>query len=105
MITIHNLRKEKPEHPYDVRIDRGHSSLANPFKMDGKFSRDSVCDKFYTNFIKVLKHEPEMLAEIVRLIALYKEHGKLRLFCWCVPARCHGETIRDYLLKVIRLRK
>ena len=27
------------------------------------------------------------------------EFGKVRLFCWCAPKRCHGETIKKWLIE------
>ena len=31
---------------------------------------------------------------------LFKKHKKLRLFCWCSPKKCHGETIKRYILSL-----
>jgi hypothetical protein len=31
------------------------------------------------------------------MLAAYRQYGKLRLFCWCAPEQCHGETIKAWL--------
>ena len=41
--------------------------------------------------------KPKVKDYLDSLIATYKIYGKLRLFCWCAPKRCHGETIKRYL--------
>lgn len=95
MIEICNLRKEKPTHPYDIRVDR-QSVLGNPFIMRSESERDKVCDEYEEYFYRRLKD----CATMRRVINCYKEYGKLRLFCWCSPKRCHAETIRDYILRL-----
>lgn len=95
MIEICNLRKEKPTHPYDIRVDR-QSVLGNPFYMRDESERDKVCDEYEEYFYRRLKD----CATMQRVIDCYKEYGKLRLFCWCSPKRCHAETIKDYILEL-----
>ena len=95
MIEIMNLRNTRPSQPWDVRVDRS-SVLGNPFKGD----RDVDCDKYAVYFATCIA-DPNASAfkdELARLAQLYKQYGKLRLFCWCAPLRCHSETIREWLL-------
>ncbi len=106
MITIHNLRNEKPTEVYDVIVDR-RSPLGNPSDMKHNENlRDKVCDDYkeWFKYVTSCWHEGKVVTEwkeqfhfIWRLILLHKEHGKLRLFCWCAPKRCHAETIKKYL--------
>jgi len=96
-IEIINLRDEKPSHEYDVRIHR-NSPLGNPFRMCGESTRDDVCNRYYAHFYHQMESGGTMLAEVTRIQALLNKHGIVRLFCWCAPKRCHGETIRDFLL-------
>lgn len=99
-IEICNLRKQKPTQPYDVRVDR-QSVLGNPFFMKDESQRDSVCDKYKIYFIEQMKDKTSAFyKEVQRLIQIYKQYDKLKLFCWCFPHRCHAETIRDYILEV-----
>lgn len=98
-ITIKNLRNEKPQYEWQVRVDRT-SLLGNPFHMADESQRDKVCDKYeaYFNWIMQMKSSA-FYKEVERLLFLLKKHGKLELFCWCAPKRCHAETIKNYLKK------
>jgi len=96
MIEIMNLRNTKPSQVYDVKVDRS-SVLGNPFPMRAEWMRDEVCDKYNLWFLKQSKHQPKFIAELNLLLRVYKEHGRLRLFCWCAPKRCHAETIKAWL--------
>lgn len=95
MITIHNLRNEKPCHTYDIKVDRS-SVLGNLYHMKSESERDMVCDKYAKNFSEFCEN-PRFKAELIRLLTMYRKGKKLRLFCWCAPLRCHAETIRDYI--------
>ena len=120
VIEICSLRTTKLEFTYDVRVDR-LSILGNPFKMDSESRRDLVCNYYRDYFLgminnNVLKlaHVPnerlprfiklgfvefrkEFMDELRRLYKILATHGKLRLFCWCAPKRCHAETIAKFL--------
>ena len=102
MIEIKNLRDEFPIEPWQVKVDRS-SILGNPFHMKDESERDKVCDMFKHSFAllfdgQIFNEKDElMLAELERLKELYKKYGKLELFCWCSPKRCHAETIKKYL--------
>lgn len=101
MIQIMNLRTAQIEYPWDVRVDR-KSALGNPFYMHNESERDIVCEQYIAYFQRcVAKNNPEdpFIQELKRIQQLYKHYGKLRLFCWCAPKRCHAKTIRDYLIK------
>jgi len=87
-ITIHNLRNEQPFYPWDIRIDR-NSHFGNPFYMRDESQRIKVCDQFE----EFLPTNKKMIGHLEALLLTYKNYGKLRLFCWCAPKRCHGESI------------
>ncbi len=103
-IEIINMRNQKPTMPYDVRIDRA-SPLGNPYAMATESRRDEVCDMYANLVYKITKNPGILNKERIRrfkaalndLLVIYKEHGKLRLFCWCAPKRCHAETIKEWL--------
>jgi hypothetical protein len=96
-ITIMNLRNARPAHEYDVRVDRS-SVLGNPFNMEHDESlRDSVCDKYEEYFYKQIRRSASFIQEIDRIRQLYMKHGRIRLYCWCHPKRCHAETIAKYI--------
>ena len=91
-IRIINLRKEKPRQPWDVRVDRG-TVWGNPYYMNGEGQRNEVCDLYEEYFSKRRRDDEAFERQIAELCALYLKHGRLNLFCWCAPKRCHAETI------------
>ena len=96
MIEICNLRNEKMKFAYDFRIDRA-SILGNPFFMKDESMRNEVCDRYDEYFHKKLLLNNKALLLLNNMYEVHKKYGKLRLFCWCAPRRCHGETIKKFL--------
>ena len=96
-VTIKNLRFSKPKHEWQVKVDRS-SVLGNPFYMANESKRDEVCDKYEAYFKSSIQNmESAFYKEVERLYTILKKYGKLELFCWCAPKRCHAETIKNYL--------
>jgi len=85
--TIVNI---KHTNVYDFYCGRG-SPFGNPYIIGRDGTRNEVCDKFIPYFNKRLK-DPYFRAQVMEL------KGK-RLACFCVPLRCHLETIVDYINK------
>jgi len=100
MIEIKNLRSEFPKEPWQIRIDR-KTVFGNPFVISKDFGRDQVCDLYEEYFNKRLESadDEHFMYALTNLKEKLKQYGKLELFCWCYPQRCHGETIRKYLLE------
>lgn len=96
MILICNLRKEKCNMPYDVRVDRS-SILGNPFPMKNEDDRYNVCYKYDKYFDERINKDENFKKELIRIYNIYEKYGKVRLFCWCAPKRCHAEKIRSWL--------
>jgi hypothetical protein len=94
-ITIHNMRNEKLNKPYDVKVDRS-SVLGNPFFMKSENQRNEVCDK-YERYFKERIGDEGFNNELNKLKIILEKYGKLRLFFFFFPKRCHAETIRNYL--------
>ncbi len=104
MIEIMNMHHIEPSEPYDVKVDRS-SVLGNPFiKNEIPNCRNRVCEEYEIWFEEQLKDENtvEFAKEIGRLEHGYQQYGRLRLFCWCAPKRCHAETIRNYILELYK---
>jgi hypothetical protein len=95
MIEICNLRKENPTRPYDVCVDRS-SPLGNPYSMANESQRNKVCDE-YEKWFHRESFSMAFSNECQHLLSIYERYGKLRLFCWCAPKRCHSETIKRWL--------
>ena len=100
MIAVKNLRNERPHEVYQVRVDRS-SVLGNPFYMANESERDEVCDKYELYFAEKLKTDKAFVNELRRLYKIHQQYGRLELFCWCAPKRCHAETIKRFLEKYI----
>lgn len=92
LITIHNLHKEQPEnHDTDFICDR-RSPVGNPFFIGKDGDRDEVCDR-YEKYVRVTTRQ-DFHSFIDSLVIVLEKYKTLRLFCWCMPERCHLETIK-----------
>lgn len=103
-IEICNKRNIKPSEPYDFSCDRT-TVLGNHIKMKNKSlqERNRVCDEYQEYFDSVLQRtsSSEMI-ELNRILFVYRKYRRVRLFCWCVPERCHVETIRNFLIMILK---
>ena len=98
-IDILNMKSELPWQDFDVKCDRS-SPLGNPVGLQGDESkRDWACKHYEAWFEANVLAKPKSLAfkELQRLRAIYAKHGRLRIFCWCAPLRCHTLTIKNWL--------
>ena len=96
-IIIKNLRNEKPYQPWQIRVDRT-SVLGNPFYMKNETERDTVCNQYEVYFQEKMQNtQSAFYKEIMRLQTVLEQYGRLELFCWCFPKRCHAESIKKYL--------
>ena len=102
MIEIMNLRDLKGDarwywkkEKWDMKADRS-SPVGNPYEIGRDGNRDAVCDKYEQEFER-LRGIPFFEAYLQSLLRIYKRHGKLRLWCWCAPKRCHVRTIKNWL--------
>ena len=101
MIKIMNLRNSKPSTPYCLRVDRSNKVLGNHFEMKNQSDaeRNRVCDEYDAWIRKELNAKNKEVRDNMNAAYLiYKQYGKLNLYCWCAPKRCHAETIRDLIL-------
>ena len=96
--TVVNLR----DVPFDVKICRGEygaippppeeGCFGNPFRVQ-EHGRDGAIRLFKTYFYVRIEGDPEFKKAVLSL------KGK-RLGCHCLPQRCHGEVIKEYLDRV-----
>lgn len=91
-ITIVNIK----DFPDAVYIGRG-SVLGNPFPISRMRTRDQACDQYDDYFYARVKEDTEFFAELVRINNIGHNNRHLYLGCFCVPNRCHGETIKSFL--------
>ena len=96
-MIIKNLRFSKPQFAWQVRVDCT-SVLGNPFYMKNESQRDTVCNQYEVYFQEKMQNtQSAFYKEIQRLQAVLQKYGRLELFCWCAPKRCHAESIKKYL--------
>lgn len=79
-----------PETGKQERFPKSDSIWANPYKISGGESRETVISKYETYIRDRLKKEPGLLAELAKL------RGKT-LGCWCKPEGCHGDVLISLL--------
>ena len=99
-ILIKNMHRNKPQYAFEFKVDRT-TPVGNPYSMTKGYTRQEACDKYMLEFEERLK-EPEFKAYIDDMIKAYNRYGRLHLFCWCVPLRCHAETIKRYILSQVQ---
>ena len=85
MKVVH-CKKEK----YDVYIGRG-SKWGNPFIIGIHGNREEVIARYR----KWILTQPELINSLKEL--QYKTVG-----CWCKPNACHGDVLKELLLKRIQ---
>ena len=99
-VTFKNLRNSKPQYAWQVRVDRA-SILGNPFYMKNEFERNRVCEQYEAYFYEKMQHtDTDFYREVMRLHKILQQYGKLELYCWCAPKRCHAETIKTFIEKL-----
>ena len=95
-VEVMNLHNSKPTELYDFFIDR-RSALGNPFFMPSEGYRKAVIRKHKVFFKNAIKEKSNIHNALKIIIAAGYTHRKVRLFCWCTPKKCHGDTIKKYL--------
>lgn len=91
-------------HKGSVYIGRP-SVLGNPYPLKKGEPRGSTLDR-YRKYLqkKIAQNDPDIVGELNRLADI-AENGDLYLGCWCTPNPCHGDVIREELLKILEARK
>ena len=101
-IEIRNMKTTKPSNAvWDFRVDRT-SPVGNPLYMRDESMRDEVCDRYKNYFYGQLESNAKFKEYLQAMLCALKQYGKLYLYCWCAPKRCHAETIKKWLEKQIK---
>ena len=83
--------------------DLDASPLGNPYRLKNAkdaAERQQVIASYRAWLLKQLTHlDNSQSQEIERLRALHDEGQDLTLLCWCSPLPCHGDVIKEILLK------
>jgi len=104
MVDIRNTHhyKGKVLDPWESYIGRP-SSLGNPFQLKAAVNNEQIgraeCIARYDRWLRVqLKDDGSaQTIEIRRLVAVYRQYGKLNLYCYCAPKPCHGGPIKSII--------
>lgn len=106
MMRIVNLRTYKPsDDEIMVRIDRANPILGNPHYLHRENERDMICDLYDMRFERKVKEDIRFISELERIVGLVLAGHDVVLGCWCVPKRCHGEIILEYVRQRIKEEK
>jgi len=93
-VTVVNIRNTQGVF---FKVDRS-TELGNKFYMSDESKRDEVCDKYEKWFVENKMWNSEYFLLLKKELV---NKGNIQLGCWCAPKRCHGETIKKYLLEAI----
>lgn len=94
MINIINIKSGQKYDFYAGRANKTYnlkeSILSNHFIIGKDGNREEVIEKYKIYFYNRINKDKEFKDYVLSL------RGKTGA-CWCAPARCHLEVIRDYL--------
>ena len=100
-VLIGNYRSHLSPRTDILRFDcTRRGPLGNPFVMWEEKDRNKVCDQYESWFQKQIVEDtnPEFVEQLEQLVKNAKgASGDIELMCWCVPKRCHCETIKKYI--------
>lgn len=103
MITVANKRKPKYRGP--IGFDPPYfyigrpEVLGNPFVIGKDGDRNEVIAKYKVWLRDKYKSTTEYRVRISidRLVLLELEGKSITLVCWCAPAKCHGDVIKEFV--------
>ena len=105
MISIHNLHIESG-YKHEFLIDRS-TPLGNPFshlpdtRAQFKVSSRAEAITKYKQWLpeQVKAGNKPLISNLYNIYKTIKSGNTAHLMCWCRPKPCHGEVIREFLLK------
>jgi hypothetical protein len=102
VVNIANMHAHqyKPDPVYGFfRVDR-LSPVGNPFPMKSEKDRDWACTKYVVHFnSEEFVHNRAAQDYLHTMLIYLQTYKSITLLCWCVPKRCHAETIKEWLLE------
>lgn len=106
-ITVLNIKTFQGPSEYIGRPMPGRkgSPLANRYKIKpwGPYDRDDSVRVHYRNWLwtEMQNRSGEVYGELLRLTSIARKNP-LNLACWCAPATCHGDIIRNALTYLVQ---
>jgi hypothetical protein len=99
-IKIGRVNQNLPNY-ISIRCDR-KTVLGNPFFMHNESMRDEVCNKFEA-YLPQAFNTDYAVAKAIGLITGHVSQGNnVLLQCWCAPKRCHCDSIKSFVLNLIK---
>lgn len=84
--------------PPDFYIGRP-GPLGNPYSVQ-LYGREECIERYEVWLVNKLKDKKsKQYIEIQRMKTSLKYFGIVNLWCWCAPLPCHGDVIKQILLK------
>jgi hypothetical protein len=91
-------RSDTETRVYIGRACRGYprSPLANPFRKSEVGSKDAAITA-YREWLRgqLSDSKSEAAQEVIRLGRLVAEGAEITMLCWCSPASCHGDVVKE----------
>lgn len=95
-ITVVNRRLPMPIEGIRYKIGRGESALANPFRRDTTKPAGHTLPTYWAWLWKQMNiPNSNELAELYKILEHSKTEAGVLLVCWCKPAPCHGDVIKE----------
>lgn len=84
--------------PY-IWVWKEGSPLANPFSLQ-QYTREECLNKYRSWLVEQLNdiNSPQSI-ELNRLTELVLKGQDINLICFCKPKDCHGDIIKEFILK------
>lgn len=92
MITVVNKKHHIPTKD-DIYIGRP-SILGNQFLVS-KFGRHGCIERHKQWLMDTIKYKNKNILKALNDIKIKSEKSNVFLICWCKPAACHGDTIKE----------
>ncbi|MCK5346655.1 MAG: DUF4326 domain-containing protein [Candidatus Heimdallarchaeota archaeon] len=94
MITIVNKRNFRGKGKYIGRP----SPLGNPYTINKHGTREVVVELYRLWLPEALKNNDKVKEQYEKIKALNLK-GNINLICWCAPNLCHGDVIKEMIVK------
>ncbi|TXH50677.1 MAG: DUF4326 domain-containing protein [Desulfurellales bacterium] len=109
MIEVVNLKRVQLPSRVDEAVvvyvgrrmpGRSGSPLANPFKLQPGQTRGHCLQQYREWLDAQLTRDTAAKRELSRLAGIAREESLL-LACWCAPALCHADVIKERIEKLL----
>lgn len=75
--------------------------LGNPFAIDVNTTREQAIEKYRVWLRNEFKLKRSPYQKLMELVMRVKSGETVVLLCCCAPKPCHGDVIKDAILKII----